>query len=123
MRIYEVIEKVYINSNKSFVIKSSKNMNFVGTVLKNERGYLRLLDRNGDYLSDYDVKRVFTSSLESEWEEVLQPVTWQEALEAELDGKKTYCIYNGYKQHVGDVYADGVILIEWIKNGTWYMKN
>ena len=48
--------------------------------------------------------------LTSEWEEIRQPVTWQEAIEARMNGKEVYFIYEGDKYEIYyDVLAVGRI--------------
>ena len=40
--------------------------------------------------------------MSSEWEEVRQPVTWQKAIEARMNGKNVYFIYEGDRYEMYD---------------------
>lgn len=76
------------------------------------------------------INDIFTS----EWEEVKEPVTWQEAIEARMNGKDVYFIYEEDKHEVyGDVLGiysvndeildDDYIDFDMLQNGEWFIED
>jgi len=45
-----------------------------------------------------------------------------EAIKAHKNGEKVYCMFNGCKKRIGDMYASNVILVDWITCGQWYIE-
>lgn len=57
-----------------------------------------------------------------EWQEMKQPVTWQEAFEEWLNGRTVFCfLENGkkveYDQNINFIHAHS------LKTGTWYIED
>lgn len=71
---------------------------------------------------------VLALDVNRDWQEVKQPVTWQEALEAWVNGKTIKCtiqgsdfIFDGYKPKLRD-QIDTIGRIQ-LREGTWYIED
>lgn len=105
MKLWEVLKELDENPNKRF-----KSVNYNQEEI--------IISMGTDC---YDLPfRVIDSS--RDWQEVKQPVTWQEAFEAWLNGTPVYCILeNGkkveYDQNINFIHAHS------LKTGTWYIED
>ena len=110
MKLWEALKELEENPDKKF---KSVNYNQEDIIISMGAGCydlpFRVLDSNRD------------------WQEIKQPVTWQEAIEAWANGKPIKCVINGgstlYKSKSGlqDSLGWAVSPVH-IKNGTWYIE-
>lgn len=112
MKTWEMIKELTENPEKKFKNKTNK----VIAVLPDADLYFP--DEDYNYLS-----------IDDEWEEVKQPVSWQEALEAWANGAAVKCEINDgsgftlfYKGNLYPEDGDEIALCsEEILKGTWYI--
>jgi hypothetical protein len=57
------------------------------------------------------------------WEIVRQPVTWQKAIQAWVDGKKVSYSYMGYDKRFPFEDSNTMMSIEKVKNAEWYVED
>ena len=111
MKLWEVLKALDENHQKKFMHESGdQEVFFNGGVVIKEGDARKLV-----YLHD--------------WQEVRQPVTWQEAIEAWAKGGKVKCILHGKsftydRSKWGNMYSgDGYLCDSEILNGTWYIED
>ena len=109
MELWEAMKELGENPNKVF-------KNRYGVKLTAKDGWASIDGRT-------------TFPMEDVWEEVKQPVTWQEAIQAWADGKtvivENTCDkrkYDGKKFFLRDEYGNAMGSWE-ITNGTWYVED
>ena len=112
MKLWEVLKELDENPNKRF---KSVNYNQEEIIISMGTGCydlpFRVLDSNRD------------------WQEIKQPVTWQEAIEAWANGGKVKCILHGESfiydssQWKNMYSGDGYLCDSEILNGTWYIED
>ena len=119
MKTWEMMKALQENESKEF-----KSDNCGGTLIAKIDCGLFCTHNNGGYAqSVFDINR--------KWEEVKQPVTWQEALEANSKGKRVKVETNsnrckGYTKTFAnddllqDTEWDAMTALE-ITTGTWYI--
>ena len=122
MKTWEMIKELTENPHKKF--KSNKEPDrhvFIQDgVLKWQSGKEFTLNVN---------QNKFSGTLNQyEWEEVKQPVTWQEAIQAWVDGKEVICMLNRAALEYApsnfwmeNQYQTGISYRE-IKEGEWYIN-
>ena len=62
-------------------------------------------------------------SMDLDWQLVRQPVTWQEAIQAWVDGKKVSYSYMGYDKRFLFENSNIMMSVERIKNADWYVED
>ena len=63
------------------------------------------------------------AALNLDWQLVRQPVTWQEAIEAWVDGKTISYSYMGYDKRFPFEDSNTMMTIEKVKNAEWYVED
>lgn len=131
MKLWEVLKALEENPKKVF-----------DSTYWVKRHLLRVDENGFMHLDVYDIsKKLINCELgggnfngnihvnKMDWQEVKQPVTWQEALEAWANGGKVKCILHG-KSFVydhskwGNMYSgDGYLCDSEITEGIWYIEN
>ena len=113
MKLWEVFKALEENPKKVFKDKHSR------TIHINDKGGIQF---NGVNIVRSKTFGVCYIDPKVDWQEVKQPVTWQEAFEAWLNGTPVYCILeNGkrveYDQNINFIHAHS------LKTGTWYIEH
>ena len=103
MELWEAMKELGENPNKVF---------------KNRYG-VKLTAKNG--WASIDGRTTFP--MEDVWEEVKQPVPWQEAIQAWVDGKKVSYSYMGYDKRFLFENSNIMMSVERIKNAEWYVED
>lgn len=127
MKTWEMIKELTENPNKKF--KNKKD----GYKVQMINGLLVYPFYNSEHeLQSSDWFLVADNALEMEWKEVKEPVTWQEAIEAWIDGKTIYCLLNGEKfiyersplrKSLYDTEWKSSISAAELMNGDWYIED
>ena len=113
MKTWEMIKELTENPKKKF---------------NNEYG--STIRHNGSSLvwEDGSIAQLTKQFIEGNWEEVKQPVTWQEAIQAWVDGKEVICMLNRAALEYApsnfgmeNQYQTGISYRE-IKEGEWYIN-
>lgn len=85
-------------------------------------------DGNTFYDLSFNGVLIESNNAFAEWAEIKEPVTWQEAIQAWIDGKNIYCILGDetykYTGHdiLGDDYCFGIGKDELVL-GKWYIED
>ena len=120
---------VCTNGGKKFVVTASTKENY----------FVQEAELDGQKYSRYDLpnwlKFFGNVSINSKWQLVRQPVTWQEAIQAWLDGKTIRCVvpqeYSNGTRDIEFVFQCEDFLINnneeppyksYFKYGTWYIE-
>lgn len=129
MKLWEVLKELEENREKKYkMISTFWKIHEIG------------LDDNGYYTFStiYNGKNIdaepggwFGGNIyqEADWQEVKQPVTWQEAIEAWVNGKTVKCVDDEgkawtYKQKwLVASEDDNALALNEIKYGTWYIED
>ena len=132
MKLWEVLKELEENPKKRF--KSIKRMSDVESVLwigSNDYLYLERKKLDGTKLPVDKSSGGFNGNINiyADWQEVKQPVTWQEAIEAWMNGKTIGVtqkdiekrFYEGKDYLLRDQHGDSVSEDE-IAEGTWYIE-
>ena len=127
MKLWEVLKALEENPEKKFesvAVLGDKNV-----ISISESGFL-YFNRYFSTGAAVTAQGFFNGNvrLYDDWQEVNQPVTWQEALGAwALEGKTVRCvigysdyIFDGSSNHLEDVL--GSMTRKQIKEGTWYIE-
>lgn len=122
MKLWEVLKELEENPKKKFEANVTGNR----AVMYVDRNYYRI-DFFTPYGSPIDENKgggKFNNNvrLNLVWQEVKQPVTWQEAFEEWLNGRTVFCfLENGkkveYDQNINFIHAHS------LKTGTWYIED
>jgi len=123
MKLWEVIKALEENSKKVFEVEGSPSHR-IGF---SDEGTLSWLNPYGEdncdfSIATYDNNKYGSDNIHTDWQEVKQPVPWQEAIEAWKDGKTIYS-YN--PQNHNSYPKDKQILTicsEEIANFEWYIE-
>ena len=130
MKLSEVIEALERNPKKRFecsLIGGHKGYmytkdDYYRLDIHDDDGFLIYQQRGGGAFND-------NIHINIDWQEVKQPVTWQEALEAWVNGKRVICKLNEetYAYHISclllvDQDANALSDSE-IQRGTWYIED
>lgn len=93
MKTWQMIKELTENPGKKFISKVNTDLEATANPFTD---YIKI--RN--IKTDVDIVRLSMSVLNGEWEEVKEPVIWQEAFEAWVNGKSFTIEYQGniYKQ-------------------------
>lgn len=116
MKLWEALKELEENPKKVF--KSNNGFGEVTLGYSNGIEFIGVQKtKNGTFLSEL-----------REWQEVKQPVTWQEAIEAWVNGKTIKCtmqgsdfVFDGYKPKLRD-QIDTIGRIQ-LREGTWYIED
>lgn len=142
MKLWEVIKELTEDPTKKFERKDRYKHWVIGTdvvggAISGETYYF-MLDCDGE--DSYGDAGNFTGNLannEDDWQEVKQPVTWQEAIQAWADGKKVAWEEDAdrrvfdrnkswpiskYQNHLLDQEGDAVT-VRMISGGKWYAED
>ena len=103
MKLWEAMKKLDENPNKVF---------------KNRHG-VKLTVKDG--WASIDGRTTFP--MEDVWEEVKQPVTWQEAILEYAKGNKVVVKFNNQEWTLGALIELPEYLNRAITNGTWYVED
>ena len=128
MKLWEVIKALTEDPTKKFERKDRYKHWVIGTdvvggAISGETYYF-MLDCDGE--GTYGDAGKFSGNLannEDDWQEVKQPVTWQEAIQAWADGKKVSYKYS-YNEMM-HVFQDSnrMLSIEKIEDAVWYVED
>ena len=142
MKLWEVIKELTEDPKKKFERKDRYKHWVIGTdvvggAISGET-YYYMLDCDGE--DSYGDAGNFTGNLannEDDWQEVKQPVTWQKAIQAWVDGKKVAWEedtdrrvfdrnkswpISKYQNHLLDQEGDAVT-VRMISGGKWYVED
>ncbi len=119
MKTWEMIKELTENPEKKFRIKNGERETYV-TMRKGDG--CNVIIWQGEYQSG---QKFAVTDGKEEWEEVKQPVPWQEAIEAWANGHTVECHLNNYEiKYKGDYLAGqnlNVMRKSEILTGTWYI--
>ena len=115
MKLWEALKALDENPEKEFKCGDMR--------LVRESGIYRFINVNTH-------KRVFYMGAHNDWQEVKQPVPWQEAIKAWMNGKTISVtqkdikkrFYEGQDDLLRDQNGDPISENE-ISNGTWYIED
>lgn len=114
MKTWEVFKALEENPKRKF-----KHDRF--TLSVNDRGYFYL---NHDKWDCNTSAGGFNGNISKyvDWEEIKQPVPWQEAIAAKLQGKYVFYVCDGVRH---ELLPSNTLnyLRDAIKNGTWYIED
>ena len=128
MKTSEVIEALERNPNKRFECNLFSGFK---ALMSTRDGYfdLKIFNCYGELISQEKKGGAFNENIRvnKDWQEVKQPVTWQEAIEAWVNGNTISCEFNGHKSiysqgYLGDQNTLAPIKSEF-KEGTWYIED
>ncbi len=114
MQTWEMIKK--LSKNPKLKAKSDEWIVYI-----DKRGSFHMLDPNGD-------EEELNLTIFDEWEIIEEPVSWQEAIQAWLNGKDVYCVSDDVKINISgenNVLEDVNHLYltkDDFKNGKWYIN-
>ena len=121
MKLWEVMKKLDENPNKRFKHELGSIIGFADNVLQ-------WLEKDGEIIEPFCIRdrRSGTGICHNtgdDWQEVKQPVTWQEAIQAWADGKKVSYKYS-YNEMM-HVFQDSnrMLSIEKIEDAVWYVED
>lgn len=122
MKTWEVMRLLEENPNRVYEARLARNPWVVR--VRVETGCYKFTghDANdGDQILQPLVEERMT--LDLDWHEVKQPVTWQEAVEAWADGKKVS--YSYVDSDLGYVFEDynATLTTDNLKNAKWYVED
>ena len=120
MKILEAMLEIEEDNRKVFIHKETKD------TIKFENGCIVFCNGKGEY------ERISAISLDSEFEELLKPVTFYDALNARMNGKTIKCLFDSFENiyeyteadYGCDVLIDSLdepISIDEMKYGIWYI--
>ena len=121
MKLWEVMKKLDENPNKRFKHELGSIIGFADNVLQ-------WLEKDGEIIEPFLVRdrRSGTGICHNtgdDWQEVKQPVTWQEAIQAWADGKNISYSYMGYDKRFDFEDSNAMMSIEKVKNADWYVED
>ena len=127
MKLWEVLKALDENPKKVFECDLISEFKAVMRVID---GYfdLKILNKDGMPIPQEIKGGAFNGNINinRNWQEVKQPVTWQEALEAWANGKKVkYKNEHGCLTYSGSTLKDeiGPLASYQLLNGTWYIED
>lgn len=94
-----------------------------------ENGYEVYIENDSFYGKDTSKLILF---LDGEWKIIQEPVPWQEAIQAWLDGKNVYYYFNSVKQYLSkdisylevlSVFGKRGLSKDELKVGKWYIED
>lgn len=129
MKLWEVLKALEENPKKVFECNLISGFK---ALMSTRNGYfdLKIFNCYGELISQGIKGGAFNEniSVNNDWHEVKQPVTWQEAVEAWMNGKTIRCtmqgsdfVFDGYKPKLRD-QIDTIGRIQ-LKEGTWYIED
>lgn len=124
MKLWEVIKQLEENPNKRFINTYSDKVMEV----RQEEGFMDFTVKVNNVIRNWNLEDSVELS-DNNWQEVKQPVTWQEAIEAWVNGGKVKCILHGESfiydssQWKNMYSGDGYLCDSEILNGTWYIED
>lgn len=115
MKDWEVIKELMADQKKVFTDGNGNCLKFT------DEGLLAWHRLNGDFSGLYTFHRCDRT----EWELLRRPVTWQEAIQAWVEGKKKVTVSTPFGLESQEVKKSrGSIITEYeITNGTWYVED
>jgi hypothetical protein len=112
MKLHEVIIKLVNNRDKGLMFKDA-----TGRIATLETGEFCVRFKGEKSIIDVD----------EDWEEIKQPVPWQEAIAAWAKGKTIWCEYHDetrtYSKDISKDQNGQMMNRLEIKNGTWYIED
>ena len=133
MKTSEVFKALEKNPNLKFVCKNGNKEYFLYTEKVFSTFYGLQCRLNGEIIgSKADAANFFGNiKIDADWQLVPQSVTWQEALQAFIDGKKIKCegcpgcydgdVCNDMQAEIIDPFGKRTPCAEQLKHGTWYI--
>lgn len=121
MNTLEMMNKLYENPKLK---AKSHNCTFSNDILINDSGALIWENsrKNGSLSNgDYYLFECCTVNMLADWEIIQEPVTWQEAIQAKLDGKNVYFIKTNGCKYVLDDNLE--IFLDNFKTSKWYIES
>ena len=131
MKLWEVIKKLTENKDKKFVFDNGLRIYTMSIDRSFGSKYFHLsaINDKGADISELDSGEFDGNfTVNDDWQEVRQPVTWQEAFQAWIDGCDIRCEGGGRVSK----FKNGSLLLDnlecppskWMmKNGTWYVED
>ena len=118
MKLWEVMKKLDENPNKRFKNELDSIIGFADNVLQ-------WLEKDGEIIEPFLVRdrRSGTGICHNtgdDWQEVKQPVTWQEAIQAWVEGKRVTLKFDRCEYDFCG-FSDKSNTRRAIKSGTWYV--
>ena len=123
MKLWEVMKKLDENPNKRFKHELGSIIGFADNVLQ-------WLEKDGEIIEPFCVRdrRSGTGICHNtgdDWQEVKQPVTWQEAIQAWAENGKTIRVEfeNGNQEQFDSPHKLNTICPDDINLGKWYVED
>ena len=126
MKLWKVMK--LLDENPTDVYEASLNYGFKVRMTVKQIGfgvYYYFEVFNGKELVDQSLGGGFNENvaLDLEWQLVRQTVTWQEAIEAWVDGNTISYSYMGYDKRFPFEDSNTMMTIEKVKNAEWYVED
>ena len=120
MKLWEVMKKLDENPNKRF-------KHALGSIIGFADNVLQWLEKDGEIIEPFLVRdrRSGTGICHNtgdDWQEVKQPVTWQEAIQAWADGKRVTLKLDRC-EYAFCGFSDQANTRRAINSGTWYVED
>ena len=129
MKLWEVLKELEENRDKKYkTVSKFGKIHEIG--LYNDGYYAFSSIFNGKNIDDKPGGG-FGGNIyqEADWQEIKQPVTWQEAIEAWMNGEPIKCVleesvsvFDGEKINFRDSRSNAVDKVQ-LRNGTWYIED
>ena len=130
MKLWEVIKELTENKDKKFVFDNGDRIYTMSIDRSCGSKYFHLsaINDKGADISELDSGEFDGNfTVNDDWQEVKQPVTWQEAIRAWVYGKTIQCVINcsqymfdGNSEHLEDIL--GSATKKQFEEGKWYIE-
>ena len=125
MKLWEVMKKLDENPNKRF-------KHALGSIIGFADNVLQWLEKDGEIIEPFLVRdrRSGTGICHNTgdgWQEVKQPVTWREAIQAWMEGNRVtveYELFGGIVKHGKPPFGENIsVNRNELIQGTWYVED
>ncbi len=118
MKFWEVIKELTDDPTKKFELSDRGSRERIGS----DGNYLRYSRIDHGMVSDGPALEDNVDVNNNDWQLVRQPVTWQEAIQAWVAGKKVSYSYMGYDKRFLFEDSNTMMSTEKVKNAEWYVE-
>ena len=125
MKLWEVIKELTENKDKKFVFDNGDRIYTMSIDRSCGSKYFHLsaINDKGADISELDSGEFDGNfTVNDDWQEVKQPVTWQEAIQEFAKGKKVTAKFNNQEWTLGALIELPEYLNRAITNGKWYIE-
>ena len=125
MKLWEVIKELTENKDKKFVFDNGDRIYTMSIDRSCGSKYFHLsaINDKGADISELDSGEFDGNfTVNDDWQEVKQPVTWQEAIQEFAKGKKVTAKFNNQEWTLRTLIELPEYLNRAITNGTWYIE-